>query len=72
MTIKDSLGAEIKIGDTLVYATRRGSKTYLKNAIVCELGEDRVRAINAEKGIIVTLSDPHLRTAVVKNFRGEI
>jgi hypothetical protein len=72
MTNKDSLGAVIEIGDTLVYATRRGSQTYLKNAIICELGENYVKAINSGKGIIVTLANTHLRTAVVKKFMGEV
>jgi hypothetical protein len=81
MEVKDSLGTPIQEGDTVVYATRRRSETFLKNAVVCEIGKYLpphkskayfyLKAINPQ-GLIVTLRNPHLRTAVVKKFGGEI
>ena len=78
--MRDSLGELIRTGDTLVYATRRGSEARLRNAVVTggdvvTLGPNkkvnRVFGVN-DNGRQVVLLDPHKRTAVVKKFRGRI
>lgn len=53
--MKDFLGNEIKVGDTLIYPVRRRSLMWLTKITVTDLGDGTVHGVN-ENGRRITLS----------------
>ena len=53
--MKDFLGQEIRVGDSLAYPVRRRSAMWMAKIMVTDLGDGTVRGIN-DKGRRITLS----------------
>lgn len=46
--MKDFLGREIKVGDTVVYPVRRGSRLWMNRMTVVTTDADRLAGVNPE------------------------